>query len=81
MLWCWFQQPKQCASFPAHRSKIPPQVPLTKDGGAAGGSAVGRLAHGLPVFRVTQQCIRCATKEAAGERLAQRLQRRHPPTT
>ena len=80
MLLCWFQQPKQCASFPAHRLKIPPQVPLTKDGGAAGGSAVGRLAHGLPRVRVTQRRSRCATKEAAGARLAHRVQRRHPPT-
>ena len=35
-------QPKQCAGLSAHcLSLIPPQVPLTKDGGAAGGMAVG----------------------------------------
>ena len=32
--------------------KLPPQVPLTHDGGAAGGCAVGRPAHGLPPPRV-----------------------------
>ena len=48
-------QPKQCAGFPAHRLKIPPQVPLAEDGGAAGGSAVGRPAHGLPAPRAAQQ--------------------------
>src|SRR5450755_3945129 len=35
-------QPKQCAGHPAHRIEIPQQVPLTKDGGAVWGSAMGR---------------------------------------
>ena len=45
--------------------KIPPQVPLTLDGGAAGGSAVGRLAHGLPLLRSTQRRGRCASLPGA----------------
>ena len=75
-----FQQPKQCASFPAHRLKIPPQVPLTKDGAPLGGARWDAWRTGCTGFRVTQRRGRCATKEAAGERLAQRVQRRHPPT-
>src|SRR5687768_12759099 len=57
-------------------SKIPPQVPLTFDGGAAGGSAVGRLAHGLP----PPHGRRSAAADVPA-RLAQRLQRRRPNTS
>ena len=32
------QQPKQCAGFPAHRLKIPPQVPLAIRRGRVGGA-------------------------------------------
>ena len=40
-------QPKQCAGHPAHRIEIPPQVPLTPDGGATGGTRWVVLAHEL----------------------------------
>ena len=45
--------------------KIPPQVPLTQDGGAAGGSAVGRLAHALPPRRGSKPCGRCGSLSGA----------------
>jgi len=40
-------------------------VPLTLDGGAAGGSAVGRLAHALPRVRAMQRRGRCASLSGA----------------
>jgi len=41
------QQPKRCAGHPAHRLLIPPQVPLTWDGGDAEGSRWDDTAHAL----------------------------------
>ena len=32
------RQPKRCAVIPAHRLKIPPQVPLTQGRGLVGGA-------------------------------------------
>jgi hypothetical protein len=42
------RSPRSAPHFPAHRLKIPPQVPLAPRRGLDGGSAVGRTAHGLP---------------------------------
>ncbi len=67
------RQPKQPAGFPAHRLKIPPQVPLADRRGLCGGSAVGRPAHGLP-----PPLGRCSVAAAVPARLAQRLQRSRP---
>ena len=59
--------------------KIPPPVPLTLDGGAAGGSAVGRLAHWLPqcvqVGAATQRRPHCSPAAAALRPTCHRAQR------
>ncbi len=59
--------------MPAHRLKIPPQVPLACSTGARGGSAVGRAAHGLPPPHG-----RHSVAADVPARLAQRLQRSRP---
>ena len=93
--WGWVgfgsQQSTQCASFPAHRIKDPPTSPPHEGRGCRGGSAVGRLAHGLPSERAAQPraarhshpphhehrrlCERRDTKQAEGQRLARRSSR------
>jgi len=50
-----FQQPSRCAGLSAHRIEIPPQVPLTPDGGAFGGIAVGLAGAWLPRIGESQQ--------------------------
>jgi hypothetical protein len=71
--WVVFFAAEAVSRFPGPPLEDPPTSPPRNSTGARGGSAVGRLAHGLPPPHG-----RCSVAADVPARLAQRLQRSRP---